>query len=269
MLPGTTYANPVYRAERLHRQRSKSPRALNVLSVLALAAVLALFTVKHNTGQSRLIVLLALVAIHLLHFITSFLAISFAYESIYREYRNHSWDLLRITPLARGKLTGGKLRAIVGWLAPLYFRLIGLKALFMFWQLAEIHSKAHTVLRGAGPSSRFQDDQFLVLGAAALLFVIAYLLVDLLFTTALGIAAALLVRSQWRRIGLAAGLLARWWLPLLTLAALLTYEIQGFDPLPTQWNTHLSLAARYIWHYGFSYVGYYGAVDEVYPSLTI
>ncbi|MBN2304925.1 MAG: hypothetical protein JXQ72_10630, partial [Anaerolineae bacterium] len=29
------------------------------------------------------------------------------------------------------------------------------------------------------------------------------------------------------------------------------------------------LAARYIWHYGFSYVGYYGAVDEVYPSLTI
>lgn len=270
MLRGSTYANPVYRAERLHRQRSKSPRALNVLFLLTLGAVLALFSAHHDTGGDRQIVLLATVAIHTLHFITSFLAVSFAYESIYHEQRDHSWDLLRLTPLARGALVGGKLWAVLGWLAPLYLRLIGLKLIFMLWQLTQIHTKAHIAILGhPGYTFSFQDDQFLDISVAAALFVIVYLLLDLLFTTALGMAAALVIPLHGRRSGLAVALLARWWLPLLTLSALGMAEVQGFDPVPTQWSAHLSMAARYIWRYGFDWVGYWGALGEVFPSLTI
>ncbi len=259
----------IYQAERLHRQRSKNPRVLNVLSILTLGAVLVLFTLHSDTRRNGQIVILAMIAIHTLHFITSFLAVSFAYDSISHEQRDHSWDLLRITPLARGALVGGKLRAVLSWLTPLYLRLIGLKLIFLVWQFTQIYSKAHRAMIGASYPSRFQDDQFLLLSAASVLFVTSYLLVDLLFTTGLGMAAALLIPRRGLRLGLAAGLLVRWWLPLLTLIALLTYEIQGIDPLPTQWNTHLSLAARYIWHYGFSSVGYWGAAEEVFPSLTI
>lgn len=262
-------ANPIYQAERRHWQRCKSPRALNVLSMLTLVAVLALFTVHGNTRQNGRIVLLATMAIHILHFITSFLAVSFSYESICREQRHHTWDLLRITPLTARALIGGKLRAMWSWLGPLYLRLVGLKLIFLYWQLTQIHSKAHIAMRQPSFTSEFRDEQFLVVSAAAVLFVVLYLLTDLLFTTALGMVAALIMPLHGRRLGLAAGLLVRWCLPVLTLTSLLIWQFKGIDPLPTQWNTHLSMAARYTEHYGFGYVGVSGAVNEVFPSLAI
>ncbi len=263
------HTNLVYQIERLHWQRGKSPRALNVLSVLTLGAVLALVTVHGNTPRDGQIVLLAMIAIHTHHFVTSFLAVSFAYESIYREQRNHAWDLLRITPLTRTALFVGKLRAVWAWVAPLYFRLIGVKLIFLFWQLTQIHSKAHIAMRQPFFTSRFQDNQFLVISAAAVLFVVVYLLVDLLFTTTLGMSTALAIPPHGRRLGLAAGLLLRWHLSVLTLISLLVWQFKGIDPLPTQWNTHLSMAARYTEGYGFGYVGGYGAVVDVFPSLTV
>lgn len=271
MTQESALANPIYRAERLHRERSQSPHTLNVLTILALGAVLVLFTVHRDTRRNGQIVLLAMIVMHTLHFFTSFLAISFAYESIYREHRNNSWDLLRITPLTRGALVRGKLQAMLAWLAPLYLRLAGLKLLFLFWQLTQIHTKAHIAMhhRPTAYPNGFQDNQFLGISAAAVLFMIIYLLLDLLFTTALGITTALVMRPHRQRLGLAVGLLVRWCLPVVTLISLLTWQFKGIDPLPTQWNTHLSMAARYTEHYGFDYVGISGAVVEVFPSLTI
>jgi hypothetical protein len=186
-----------------------------------------------------------------------------------REQCAQTWDLLRITPLPIWTVIWGKIRA--GWdrTAPLYIRLIGLKLLVLIWQLAEIYTKAHATLRRYPDSSAFEDGDFMVLSAAALLFLIVYLLLDMVFAPVLGTGIALVTPVCWRRLGLGLGLVARWCLPMLTLFCMVVWQAQGTDPLPTQWNTHLSLAARYTEQYGFGGVGYSGAVEDVFPSLTI